>query len=314
MVGVQNRWSSGSNSQAAAFTTDQYSSKAARARSLRGGVKAWNTNCVNAGAQAFEQRGCFGSCLRFLICSITLALAATAGTGAWIAYHNLHLRFWLAHLIYLALTSLTVSLATMFFTFAYQAYVANRRIQDREAKRQGYTATNSNQTDPLSAYTLRTIIFIVFLTSGSSVIAGGCVFKFGDAMEKQLLHNCGKSGTTHYLEAAYEGLSKFHDKCTKDPKYNNEPISKCPGFKPAEPAYAGYIKYLEATSGCMGFCTRAEKPLWAVPDDGVAKNLSCSTYMANYIWTASLVVGVANTAIGVFLLSISMSLLCVENF
>merc|ERR1719362_1451419 len=103
----------------------------------------------------------------------------------------------------------------MFFSFAYQAYIANRRIQEKEMKRQGYSATNNQEH--LSAGTLRTIIFIVFLTSGCSVIAGGCVFKFGNAMHKQLIHNCGFSGTTHFLEAAYDGLSKFHDKCMKDP-------------------------------------------------------------------------------------------------
>jgi len=276
-------------------------------------MKDCNTMCIERWVGACYKNDCFGSCIRFLIPIISLALAGTAGTGAWMAYHNLHLRFWLAHLVYLALISLTVSLAIMFFTCAYMAYVASRRITAREMRGQGYTNYSDN-AEPLSAGTLRTIVFLVFLTSCGSVIAGGCVFQFGGAMEKQLLHNCGKSGTTHYLEAAYEGLSTFHDKCVKDLKQKDKPVNECSGYKPAEPAYAGYIKYLEATSACMGFCKRTEKPLFALPDDGAAKNLSCSTYLANYIWTASLVVGPTNAVIGVCLLSISLALLCSPNF
>lgn len=308
--GAQSRW--GGNSQAAAFT-DPYEPKASRARSMRG-VKASMNDCISAGATVFESRNWCGCCTRWLICIFTLALAAAAGTGAWLAYHNLHLRFWLAHLIYLALITLAVALALTFFSFAYKAYVTTQRQWMRDRKSYGVTANSQDWKEPLSMTTLRTIFFLVFLMACCSVVAGGCVLQFGGAMEVQLLHNCGKSGTTHFLEAAYVGLSEFHEKCTADPKHKDKPINECPGYKPAEPAYAGYMKYLEATSGCMGFCTIAKKPLFAVPDDGVAKNLSCSTYVANYVWTASLVVGVTNTVIGVCLFCLSVSLLCYDHF
>lgn len=307
--GIQNRWSTATTNQATQYA-DQYDAKATRAKSMRG-VKASCNDCVGSGFRVCQGTGCLGCCTRWLICIFTLALAMTAGTGAWMAYYNLHLRFWLAHLVYLALISLTVSLALTFFSFAYTAYVQSYRLSARDRSTAGFIA-NSMQDAPciLSVRALRTLFFLVFLMASCTVIVGGCVLQFGGRMERQLLHNCGKSGTTHYLEVAYEGLSKFHDKCKEDPKHKDMPVHECPGYQPTEPAYAAYLRYLEATSGCMGFCERAEKPLYAVPGDGVAKKMSCSNYMANFIWTASLAVGVTNTVIGVLLLCLSMSLLC----
>lgn len=311
-IGMQNRWSTARNSQATPFT-DQYDAKATRGRSMRG-MKASMNDCVGAGFMVCEGRGCLGCCIRWLLCVFTLALAATSGAGVWVAYHNLHLRFWLAHLIYLAMASLTASLALTFFSFAYKAYVTSVRLSSRDQRASGSSMHGAR--DPccvLSIRTLRTLFFLVFLTAGCSVIAGGMVLQFGGAMEKQLLHKCGKSGTTHYLESAYQGLKKFQDKCYEDAKYKNKPINECPGYKPAEPAYAGYLKYLEATTGCMGFCNHSSTPLYAVPEMGEANHLSCGTYVANFIWSTSLAVGTTNTVIGICLLCISMALLCYDD-
>lgn len=276
-------------------------------------------NCVRSGVALCEARGKLGCCLRWLSTILLGGLTAAACTGAWLCFHNLHLRFWLGVYMHATLATLAVALGLSFFAMGYKAWLTAYRLWQRELRKRNQGRCEfQNQEAPLvlSLRSLRCVFLLVALSAAGSIGLGCAAFYKSHVVFDSLKHRCGHGGTMQALEATYQDLRAFEEKCHKLPENKHKGTHECPGYAeafPAPAAFAGYIRLLEWESGCMGFCHHARRALFAVSKKEVPFPDGCAAYLGDYIWRASLAVSSLAVALGSCLLFLGLALLSLEE-
>jgi len=189
-----------------------------------------------------------------------------------LSHRDMQLQIWLGGLPFLTLLTLSGALSILAGIFAYAQYIVIQRKYQNTLKR-WFGATRFHETEfrsPCSLSTLNFLLTSVVVLAMTSLALGVVVMRSTNVLTMALTPRpdggyCGLGGTSKQLEVMHQELRKFHDECLQSPANDGKLIQECPGFATAFPEPSppvSYLRVLEETMQCTGFCHIGQRPLF----------------------------------------------------
>jgi hypothetical protein len=215
------------------------------------------------------------------VCIMNLCLSAFPIFCYFFYTGDVHVYFWMG--VTPQVANLGVPICLLFLNIMLQYFVC--------------CGQNSSPTCArVSCASFFSVIGIIFLALGF------VVWIQGEEVRHELVDLCGSTPRTARLEAEWNKLNNFYDKC--DPT-RQRVITSCAGFRKKFPnrVLAEYLEEMEWDFDCVGFCRFMAKPLFNKWADIGAR---CATYVGNHNAHVSELVGIPTMALGGGLLAIGI--------
>jgi len=245
----------------------------------------------NVCVQVFVALASFGA----LVCSLVLGL---------VFWNDIHARFWLGDLPAYALWASALALGPLLYLMGYGACLTFYRGLQRRArgassmggvlpeKRLGYSMTVRS----VSRVCALAVLFALL-----AVVLGSAMLYIGSAVSDALMDRCGAEAISYQLERTLSTLVDFRTECYSSPESDGTPVNLCPGFQEAFPPpspFVTYLKVLEESLECAGFCTSTQGRLFAPSPAREAVGDACGPRLARVLWKVTLLSGVPALAVG----------------
>jgi hypothetical protein len=235
-------------------------------------------------------------------CTAFLMLAVLGGS-VWLLWNvrgDLHTRFWLGRLPEVALAVQIAASLSVLVT-----------IYRKDSGRQSHLF-----------YKHRRQFVAVLLLACALVACGSHILRSGIAVVGSLEGpSCGTmaNSTASSLEKAHHKLATFAHQCHAAAGNDGaQPVDQCPGFGEAFPApapYATYLKRMELRDGCVGFCHKSSRRLFAPPAEARQEpSGSCAQALGDHIWTAAMLVGAPSVAVGLLISTLAVACYFYDDF
>jgi len=245
----------------------------------------------NVCVQVFVAFASFGA----LVCSVVLGLVFS---------HDIHARFWLGDLPAYALWASAMSLGPLLYLLGYGGCLRFYRGLQKRAR--GASSMGGVLPEKRSGYAMavrsvsRVCVVALFFAFLAVVLGSGMLY-LGSIVSDALMNRCGAEGISYQLEHTLSSLVDFMTKCRSSPEGDGKPVNFCPGFHEAFPPpspFVTYLKVLEETLDCTGFCAVTEGRLFALDPAEEAAGDVCGSRLARVLWKVTLLSGAPALAVG----------------